>query len=73
MAFLSTTSDLLVLERVNKTVDTLLMQVKCFLGTILKRFKFVHVNKTVQRRGHNLVQILIVLNLGDPTPMGMHF
>jgi hypothetical protein len=50
VSLFSTTGDLLLLNRVDKTVDTFLMQVKGLSGTVLERLKLVHVNETVQTR-----------------------
>ena len=33
----------------------------------------MHVNEAVERGGKKHVQVFIVLNLGDPAPMSMHF
>ena len=73
MTLLTTTRDLLVLDRVDETIDTFLMQVEGLFGAIVESFKLMHVNETIKRRGQKHVQVFIVLDLGDPTPVRVNF
>ena len=72
MTLFTTTSDLLVLDRVDETVDTLLMKIESSFLLIVKRFKLMHVDEAIERGGQEHVQVLIILDLGDPTPMSVH-
>ncbi len=65
--------DLLVLSRVDEAVDTLQVKVEGLLRPVVQSLKLVHVNETIKRRGDQQVQIFVVLDLGDPTPMTMNF
>ena len=73
VALLSATGHLLVLDGVDEAVDALLMQVERLFGPIVERFKLVHVDEAIQGGRQKHVQILVVLNLGDPAPMRVNF
>ena len=49
MAFLTAARDLLVLDGVDKAVDTFLMQVECALFAVVERFKLVHMDEAIER------------------------
>ena len=47
------------------------MKVKSSLLAIGESSQIVHMDEAIQRRGKKHVQVLVILNLGDPAPMGM--
>ena len=72
MTFFSTTCNLFVLNWVDKAVNAFLVKVKSSFWDIGQSSQLVHMDKAIQWWGKKPIQVLIILNLGDPTPMGMH-
>jgi hypothetical protein len=65
VTFLTARGDKLVLLAVHKAVDTLLVKVER-LVLKLKFVDVVDVNQTVERGTEHIIQIGVVLDLGDP-------
>ena len=63
------TRNLFVLDRVHKAVDSFEMQVERFLSPVVECLQLVHVDEAVQGRGDEVVQVFVVLDLCDPSPM----
>ena len=59
-----------MLCRVDKTIDTLLMEIEG-LPLVLKRLKVMHMDESIERGGEDTLEVLDILQLGDPSPMDM--
>ena len=73
MALLTAAGDLLVLLRVDKAVDALLMQVERSLLPVVQILQLVHVDEAVERAREQHDKVFVVLDLRDPAPVCVHF
>ena len=63
---------MLLLGWVNEAVDTFLMYVESPSRDVGESLELMHMNESIQRARQYHVQILIIFNLSNPAPMGMH-
>lgn len=73
MTLFSTTGHLFLLNRIDKIFNPLLMKVESLFWYIVKRFKIVHMDKSIKGWREQHVQVIIVFELCDPAPMSMYF
>lgn len=69
VAFLATTSNEPMFIRVNKSIDTFLMQVECFVLFVRKILDTMDMDKTIQGGWNNVVKVFVVLDSGYPPLM----
>ena len=73
MALLTATGNLFVFDRVYEAIDAFLMQVESSLCLVFELLYIVHVDEPVERRSQKRIEVFIVLDLCDPTPVRVHF
>ena len=67
VTLLTTTCDESLLAGINKGINTLLMQVKRLIVSVVQILNVVDMNETIKRRGHYVVKIWEELNLCNPS------
>jgi len=73
VTLLSTRSHKSVLWGVDEWVDTLLMQVKSFVRSIIKSFNIMNMDEAVKRRRNDISKIWVVFYFCDPTLVNLSY
>jgi hypothetical protein len=45
------------------------MNIECLFILVIKLFNIMNMNKTVDRGGNDVFEVIVVLNFGDPGPV----